>query len=267
MFKFKTCAIVLIAALGTGLPSNAIAQKTPPPSRPPPMVRSPSPPSSFTKLPHFEALASDALGFELDSLRAELLTDVEKQVQNYVSARRFANCAYDRSSGRAHTLLNQHVPDADAAELSLPDFARRVIGCFSTSNPMDSDFVRGALAEQAVSSHIPDSIYDEPGNAEMVRQFLRSVELWNGGSDKPMSRAQLIAECRVGFAPGAARAVIATEPSSEGQAAKLDQLRATTPECDELASEDGVPDLYQRAFTAQALYHWAGFVERREAGE
>ena len=68
---------------------------------------------------------------------------------------------------------------------------------------------------------------------------------------------QFEAECRVGFAPRAARALLATAPGSPEEKNTLSVWKTVTPQCNSFkAADKPLTAWFERAFAAQALYHW-----------
>jgi hypothetical protein len=190
--------------------------------------------------------------------RAELLNDHNRQAENWQAAGRFASCATDMNQNRVRELLDQAVEGKAGKRVELGDFVNRNQGCVVAVGGIDRDILRGALAERVVTASNPE--LPPPGNAESVMTFLKAVSVPRMDKDDPFIAGQLLAECRVGFAPVAARALIATEAGSQAEAGALAAMKAVTPQCNSLdTAETKLTPWFERAYAAQALYHWIGF--------
>jgi len=98
-----------------------------------------------------------------------------------------------------------------------------------------------------------------PGNADTVKAFIKAVKAPSAKTDDPFVMGQLGAECRTGFAPMQVRALLATDPGSEAEKGALAVLKAVTPQCASFTVPDKpLTSYFERAFSAQALYHWTG---------
>lgn len=197
---------------------------------------------------------------QAENSRAEFAADDARQAASWSEAKRFASCAIGFSTDRVRGLLDE--PLAGSRKVDFDDFLNRNMGCVITAGALDRDFLRGALAEGIITD--PESAAPIPvgGNADKVREFIRSVKIANSGTDNPFSMAQMAAECRVGFAPIQARALLATEPGSAAEKGALTVWKSVTPQCDGFKVADKpLSGWFDRAYSAQALYHWMGFAK------
>ena len=96
-----------------------------------------------------------------------------------------------------------------------------------------------------------------PGDAATVREFIKSVKAPNAKTDDPFTMGQFAAECRTGFAPVQVRGLLESEAGSAAERGALAVLKAVTPQCDSFKVEGReLTPHFERAYAAQALYHW-----------
>lgn len=208
---------------------------------------------------------NDQGGFEstFNTLRAgqarmEFLSDTGRQSENWDAANRFASCAANLNSDRVREVLDQAVEGKAKKRIDLGDFVSRNQGCVVAAGGIDGDFLRGAMAQHIVTGS--SDPLPPPGDSTAVMKFLKTVSVPKMDKDDPFIAGQLVAECRVGFAPVAARALLATEADTPAEAGALAAMKAVTPQCDSLdTAKTKLTPRFQRALAAQALYHWIGF--------
>lgn len=247
----RLCATVLVAAAGAAMALPAIAQTAG-------TIRQGSPSRQGST-------ANDQGGFEstFNTLRAgqarmEFLGNPGRQKENWEAANRFASCAINLNSDRVRELLDQAIAGKAKKRVELGDFVNRNQGCVVAAGGIDGDFLRGAMAQGIVTSS--SEALPPPGDSAAVTKFLKTVSVPKMDKDDPFITAQLVAECRVGFAPVAARGLLATEPDTPAETGALAAMKAVTPQCDSLdTAKTKVTPRFERAFAAQALYHWIGF--------
>ena len=188
--------------------------------------------------------------------RMAFLGDLQRQGETWDAARKFASCAVSYSEERVRDLLDQAVESKNAKKAELGKFLNRNQGCVATYMGFDRDFLRGTMAEAIVTSANAPAI-PAAGDADSVKQFIKAIKAPSAKADDPFIVGQLAAECRTGFAPTQVRAVLATEPGSKEEEGALAALKAVTPQCAsfEVANKPLTP-YFERAFAAQALYHW-----------
>jgi len=207
-------------------------------------------------------LAATYNNLRASEARVEFLTDVSRQAEDWYSASKFASCAANLNRDRVRELLDQAIDGKAKKRVQLDDFVGRNQGCVLSAGKLDSDFIRGALAESVVTTG--EERLPPPGTAENVTAFIKTVTVPRMEKDDPFVAGQLVAECRVGFAPGAARALLATEAGSPGEAGALAAMKAVTPQCNSLdTAKLKLTPHFERAFAAQALYHWIGFAAEK----
>jgi len=208
--------------------------------------------------PTYDPRALEANIQESLKSRMELLERPAEQSGQWDIASRYARCAISLNEDRVRLLLDQGVEGKAPRRLEFEDFLRRNKGCVIASDNLDRDVLRAAMAEQIVTAM--ETALPPPGSSESVTAFIRSVKVPQMDKNNPFAAGQLLAECRVGFAPVAARALIATEPGSQAEAGALAAMKAVTPQCDNLdTAKTKLTPWFERAFASQALYHWIGF--------
>lgn len=202
------------------------------------------------------ALESTYNTLRASQARMEFLSDTGRQAENWDAATRFASCAINLNAERVRELLDQAVEGKTKKRVELGEFVKRNQGCVVVAGGVDGDFLRGALAENIVTANTDP--LPPAGDAAAVTRFLSSVAVPRVDGDDPFSSAQLVAECRVGFAPIAARGLLATEPGTPAEAGALAAMKSVTPQCDSLdTAKTKVTPWFERAYAAQALYHWS----------
>ncbi|NCP10765.1 MAG: hypothetical protein GW859_02205 [Sphingomonadales bacterium] len=189
------------------------------------------------------------------SLRQKLLENPAEQTENYRLSGNFARCAVSKNEARAQVLLDQAVAGRATEKEDIVDYARRYKGCFSSSVGVDRDFFLAGLSEELIKKSSQMAELGQPGTADEVKAFIKSIAIANPDRSDPMVKAQIASECRVGFAPVPTRAVLETEPGSADEAAAIAALRSVTSQCDGI-EESQASSYFERAFLAQSLYHW-----------
>lgn len=190
--------------------------------------------------------------------RMELLDNHSRQRDNWEAADRFASCATNLNAERVRELLDQAIEGKAKKRVELGDFINRNQGCVVAAGGIDGDFLRGALAQHIVTGN--SEALPPPGDSAAVTKFLKTVSVPKMDKDDPFIAGQLVAECRVGFAPVAARALLATEVDTPAEAGALAAMKAVTPQCNSLdTATTKLTPRFERAYAAQALYHWIGF--------
>lgn len=195
--------------------------------------------------------------------RMELLNDVGKQSENWTIASRFAECVVNLNEDRARLLLDQAVEGKAKQKLDLGRFLNRMQGCVIAREGIDRDFLRAAMAERIVVAK--NGPMPAAGDKDAVMGFIQTVKVTSSDHSDPFIAGQLVAECRTGFSPVAARALLATEPGSPAEAGALAAMKAVTPQCDGLdKAKTKLTPLFERAYAAQALYHWIDYAADRK---
>jgi hypothetical protein len=221
-------------------------------------VRSGLPPRQGNSANDTGALESTFNTLRAGKARLEFLSNPSQQEENWDAASRFASCATNLNADRVRELLDQAIEGKAKKRIELGDFVNRNQGCVVAAGGIDGDFLRGAMAQSIVTSST--EALPPPGDAPAVTKFLKTVSVPKMDKDDPFITAQLVAECRVGFAPVAARGLLATEPGTPAETGALAAMKAVTPQCDSLdTAKTKVTPRFERAFAAQALYHWMGF--------
>jgi hypothetical protein len=175
------------------------------------------------------------------------------------SAKTFAHCVVGMDADQARLMIDQAVLEKDQARRSTGRFLNRFQGCVTGRRGMVSALFYGALAEEVLARRPADAPVPQPGNAEQVTEFIRSIDKGFYGSQSDMPKYQIVAECRAAFAPGQALDVLALDPASEAHANALDVVRALTPQCDALDKDLKRNAYIERAYLALAVYHWSNF--------
>jgi hypothetical protein len=245
-------AMILCAATGAAMTVPAMAQATAG------SVRQSSPPRQGNT-------ANDELGLQgaYDSQRdytnrVEFMSDLRRQGETWDAAWKFAACAVGFNAERVRDLLDQAVEKDGGKKVDLGTFLNRNQGCVASYTGVDRDFIRGAMAETLLTAQGAPAI-PAPGDADAVKAFIKAVKAPSAKTDDPFVMGQLGAECRTGFAPMQVRALLATEPGSEAEKGALAVLKAVTPQCASFAVADKpLTPYFERAYAAQALYHWTG---------
>lgn len=228
--------------LSVSLPSVALAQ-LPPPER----------------MNMVTTSESDVKSLVDDNSRASLLTDESKQVSTWSQSVAFAGCAIKLNEDRVRQLLDQDRPGAKASKLEFDKFINRNRGCIVTNTTMDRDFMRGAMAEHLIVGDA-ELVIPQGGDATKVKDFIAAITIDSMSKDNPFAMGQLAAECRTVLAPVQVRAVLALESGSAAEKGALSVLKSATSACDGFAVEGkSLTPWFERAFAAQALYHWIGF--------
>ncbi|MXO59575.1 hypothetical protein GRI89_08475 [Altererythrobacter salegens] len=192
--------------------------------------------------------------------RAAFLEDSQRQKESWDGAQHFADCAVGFNEQRVRDLLDQAVPSRKAPKLELDQFIKRNQGCVQVASGLDRDFLRGAMAEAIIVASSNRVTIPASGNVESVKAFLAAVKAGSAKTDDPFVMGQLEAECRTGFAPIPVRSVLAMEAGSPAEKDALDALKSVTPQCDSFKVADKpLSQWFERAFYAQALYHWVNF--------
>lgn len=215
-----------------------------------------------------------ALEAEYDSKRdyvgrASFLEDTQRQMEVWQASARFASCAVNFSEERARGLLDQAVEKKGASkkQVKLGEFLNRNQGCVVAAGGFDRDFLRGNLAEVILTDPASTPSIPGPGDVDAVKAFIKAVKAPSAKTDDPFVLGQLAAECRTGFAPIQVRAMLATEAGSASEKGALAVLKAVTPQCDSFAIADKpLTPWFERAFAAQALYHWVGLAPTLTGG-
>jgi hypothetical protein len=204
------------------------------------------------------ALESTFNSLRAGKARMELLNDPGRQSEHWDASNRFASCAIGFNSDRVRELLDQAVEGKAKKRVELGDFVNRNQGCVVAAGGIDGDFLRGAMAQHIVTGS--SDALPPPGDSAAVMKFLKTVSVPKMDKDDPFITGQLVAECRVGFAPVAARALLATDVDTPAETGALAAMKAVTPQCNSLdTAKTKLTPRFERAFAAQALYHWIGF--------
>lgn len=224
-------------------------------------------PQTLPSPPRMGNTANDQGGLESafniardEKSRMQLLADEKRQIENWQAAERFASCAVGFNESRARQLLDQAVEGKSGRRVDIGDFVNRNQGCVVAVGGLDRDILRGALAEELLTENEGTYTISAAGDAGMVRAFIASVKTPNAKTDDPFTVGQIAAECRTALAPFQVRGLLETEPGSPGEKGALTVLREVTPQCDSFRVEGHeLTPYFERAFLAQALYHWIGF--------
>jgi hypothetical protein len=252
-YPLRLGAAFLVAAASVGA-SSAFAQVQSNNAS----VRSSAPPRQGNSANDQAAFESTFNTLRAGKARMELLGDPGLQDEHWAAADRFASCATNFNAERVRELLDQAVEGKAKKRVELGDFVNRNQGCVVAAGGIDGDFLRGAMAQTLVTSST--EALPPPGDAAAVTKFIKTVSVPRMDKEDPFITAQLVAECRVGFAPVAARGLLATEPGTPAETGALAAMKAVTPQCNSLdTARTKVTPRFERAFAAQALYHWMGF--------
>lgn len=221
-------------------------------------LRSQLPPRQGNSSNDAAALESTFNTLRAGKARLELLANPGQQQEHWQAADRFASCATNLNSDRVRELLDQAVEGKAKKRIELGDFVNRNQGCVVAAGGIDGDFLRGAMAQHIVTGS--SEALPPPGDATAVMKFLKTVSVPKMDKDDPFIAGQLVAECRVGFAPIAARALLAAEADTPAETGALAAMKAVTPQCDSLdTAKTKLTPRFERAYVAQALYHWIDF--------
>lgn len=192
--------------------------------------------------------------------RGELAQNPSEQKKQFEFARVFGQCAYKANPDRAHLALDQAVPGKAERRLDFEDYSKRVAFCTPVRTLIDGDLMKAGIAEASIVDAENAKEIPVGGDVEKAGEFLKTVQVSRVDESDPFVMHQLAAECRVAMAPYPARALLGTEPGSEGEAAALTGWKQVTSGCDSLL--DGVEPLspyFERAYAALALYYWIDF--------
>ena len=193
-----------------------------------------------------------------EEARASLMQDPQAMRTNWDTARRFAKCANSLNRARSERLLKQDMPSLGESRLDLPKFLDRMKNCAPTNISIDPAFMRGALAEDILTDENSAPEIPPGADSAALTKFISSIAI-SGSKTGNFAKAQMAAECRTAINPIAVRGLLATEVGSVLEESAFTALNAATSTCDQLKAENDMPLYFQRAYLAQALYHWTNF--------
>jgi hypothetical protein len=250
------------AAIVAGAPAIALAQAQPSPAPAPTPAPQPAPLPPVPSGDPFDLRSRNDLDYS--RMRAgesvsSFYADLQKQREQYVAAGDFADCVVNLNPGQARLLLDQAVPGKVKRTRSRGRFLNRFQGCVSSQSRISEPLLNGALAETVVARTVPVDALPAAGNEKTVKSFMTSVELKQRSGTDPLPLIQLTAQCRTGFAPQQARAVLDTPLGSEEQKKAIGLLHALTPACDSFEVPEPMDVHFERAYIAQAVYYWSDF--------
>lgn len=184
-----------------------------------------------------------------------------EQRQAYLLASDFARCAIGFDRKRASDLIDRQSGGGSSIEQEQRYYDRFRL-CAKERAVVDRDFMIGALATDLL---LRDEQAAEAASArtlEELLEFLRWVEIDEGGAGNAIASAQLTFQCRAAVVPSAAYRVLEQEPDSEPERVAMTRLAEQTPACDTLMGEHDLGAWFARAYTARGLYHWSRFREQ-----
>ncbi len=193
-----------------------------------------------------------------EEARASLMQDPQAMRTNWDTARRFAKCANSLNRDRSERLLKQDMPSLNEPRLDLDKYIARMSNCAPTNISIDPAFMRGALAENIMVDETAAPDIPQAGDSAKLTAFISAIAI-SGDKTGNFAKAQMAAECRTAINPIAVRGLLATEAGSELEKGAFAALNAATSTCDQLKPADDMPLYFQRAYLAQALYHWTNF--------
>ncbi|WP_145960892.1 hypothetical protein [Sphingosinithalassobacter portus] len=205
------------------------------------------------------ATSASAQGETAAQVRPGSETASRVSANDWREAKRFGMCVAGSNLNEARIMIDQGLTDESVEHRSPARFLNRFQGCVASRNALSSVLFYGGLAEGVLAEQADVVATLAPGSTEQVTAYIKGINprFYGATGDRPT--IQLATECRVGFAPGQARAVLEFEPGTPEYDQAVNVLRAATPQCAEI-DKDVTRDVYiERAYLNIALYHWMRF--------
>ncbi|WP_157093103.1 hypothetical protein [Paraurantiacibacter namhicola] len=188
------------------------------------------------------------------------------QRKGYWKASRFAGCAVRLSESRAKQMLDSFFAGVKETSTLETRYYERFDTCAPVSGLVDTNFVRGSMAEIFVTKMYPASSFRPVGSEAELLAFLGSVEARNASAGDILTTLQLGYQCRVALSPYLARDVLDHEVGSAQERDTLEEFYADTPLCDRFFGRgERLTHWFERGFTARALYYLQMFSSAKDA--